>query len=149
MTEFNADAALRRLVYGVSLERGTPPSISELATAGARSTQEVREGLQRLAAARVLVLQPGNDEILMAPPFSAVPTPFVVRTARHTSYANCAWDALGIPVMMQTTARIDSSCACCGAAITLETRREGAPTGTAVIHFAVPAQQWWHDIVFT
>ena len=97
MTGFNADTDLRRVVYDVSLGRGAPPSISDVATAVARSTQEVREGLQRLAAARVLVLQPGNDEILMAPPFSAVPTPFVVRTPRHTSYANCAWDALGIP----------------------------------------------------
>jgi hypothetical protein len=149
MVDLDLDADLRRLVYDVSLQHGAPPSISQLTTAVGRSTSDVRTALQRLAAARVLVLQPGSDEILMAPPFSAVPTPFVVHTARHTSFANCAWDALGVPVMMRTPARIESACACCGAAMRLEADGDATPAGAGVIHFAVPAQRWWHDIVFT
>jgi hypothetical protein len=85
----------------------------------------------------------------MAPPFSSVPTPFVVRTTPHSSFANCAWDALGISVMLRQAAAIVSACGCCGEAITLNTSLEGAPGEDAVIHFAVPARHWWDDIVFT
>ena len=38
----------------------------------------------------------------MVPPFLAVPTPFLVETSRYTCYANCAWDALGVPAMRGT-----------------------------------------------
>lgn len=56
----------------------------------------------------------------MAPPFSAVPTPFAVDTSRHSAYANCAWDALGVPIMLGERARVVTACGCCGEAITLE-----------------------------
>jgi hypothetical protein len=37
----------------------------------------------------------------MANPFSAVPTPFLVRSGDRSWYGNCIWDALGIPAMLQ------------------------------------------------
>jgi hypothetical protein len=143
------DAALRRHVYTCCLDRGVPPTCQELSDATGASRTDVSEGLTRLAAGRVLVLQPLSQEILMAPPFSAVPTPFVVKTSRHSSYANCAWDALGVSVMMQSEARIDSGCACCGEQLSLTTAMSAPPAGHASLHFAVPAIRWWDDIVFT
>lgn len=109
----------------------------------------MRAGLTRLAAGRVLVLQPSSHEILMAPPFGAVPTPFVVHTPAHAAYANCGWDALGVSVMLQRSARIDSGCGCCGERLTLDTTMSSPPTGGGLLHFAVPARRWWDDIVFT
>lgn len=111
------------------------------------SVSAVRDSLRQLAAARVLVLQPESGEILMAPPFSAVPTPFLVRTTRHTSYANCAWDALGVPVMLQDAAEITTACGCCGESMVLAANTSAA--GRGVMHFAVPARNWWDDLVFT
>ena len=143
------DTTLRRHVYGVTLARGRPPTIAELGTLAGASDDDVRDGLRQLATARVLVLQPESGEILMAPPFSAVPTPFLVRTQRHESYANCAWDALGIPVMLGEPAPIDGACGCCGEAMTLHMDGRSAPKGEGVIHFAVPARRWWDDLVFT
>ncbi len=143
------DADVRRQIYSVTLGRGLPPTIGELAHATRSPAQTVRESLDRLAAARVLILQPVSREILMAPPFSAVPTPFVARTAAHSSYANCAWDALGVSVMLHRAATIESACACCGEAITVATRMGSSPEGEAVVHFAVPARRWWDDIVYT
>jgi hypothetical protein len=140
---------LRRTVYDTACARGAPPTLAELSLLCSTSVAEVRQGLTRLAAMRVLVLQQASGEILMAPPFSAVPTPFVVRTARHDSYANCAWDALGIPVMLGEPADIASACGSCGDAITLQTDAQSTPRGSAVIHFAVPARRWWDDLVFT
>jgi DNA-binding GntR family transcriptional regulator len=143
------DALLRRQIYEVALHRGSPPLVAELAQAADATAAIVRDALARLAAARIVVLQPVSGEILMAPPFSSVPTSFLVRTARHTAFANCAWDALGISAMMRVAAHIDSACGCCGERLTVETRMDGPPAGTSIIHFSVPARQWWDDIVFT
>lgn len=143
------DAQLRRQIYDVTLRRGTPPTVEELAAAIGAHAALVRAGLQRLTDARVVVLQPISGEILMAPPFSAVPTPFLVHTPTHAVYANCAWDALGISVMMRVAAHIESACGCCGERLTLDTHMDGSPVGHALIHFAVPARHWWEDIVFT
>ena len=143
------ERVLRRHVYTMTLGQGVPPTIAELAASASLSVSDARDGLERLAAGRVLVLQPESGEILMAPPFSAVPTPFVVTTSRYDAYANCAWDALGVPVMLHQPARVTTGCACCGEAITLEVSLDGPPGSGEVVHFAVPAARWWHDIVFT
>src|SRR5262245_1226735 len=89
-----SDAALRKAVYDTTLEFGAPPSIAELARAVGWPKTAVADGLQRLATGRVVVLQPTSGELLMVPPFSAVPTPFIARTSRYRAFANCAWDAL-------------------------------------------------------
>lgn len=143
------DQQVRRQVYDVCPQRGAPPSIAELIASTAASPVLLRESLGRLAAARVFVLQPESGEILMAPPYSAVPTPFVVRSPQRRAYANCAWDGLGVSVMQHEPVNIDSACACCGEALTVATLLEGAPQGDGLIHFAIPARHWWDDIVFT
>jgi hypothetical protein len=143
------DAAVRRCVYDVALSCGRPPLIADLAAATNAEPASVRASLARLAESRILVLQREGGEILMAPPFSAVPTPFLVRTSRHTCWANCAWDALGVPAMMRESAEIVSACGCCGEALTLPARHAHPPAGDGLVHFAVPARRWWDDIVFT
>jgi hypothetical protein len=143
------DARARRVIYDVTLRTGAPPRLHEIA-AGLREPPNVaRASLTRLAGARVLVVQPSSGELLMVPPFSAVPTPFLVHTAPHSAYANCAWDALGISVMLREPAHIVSACSCCGDELTIDTSLDTPPTGTAIVHFAVPARHWWDDIVFT
>ena len=97
----------------------------------------------------LLVVQPGSGELLMVPPFSAVPTPFVVRSSRHTAYANCVWDALGVPVMLREPAEIISACGCCGESMALGAQRDAPPDGSGIVHLAIPAQRWWEDVVFT
>lgn len=143
------DTALRKTIYDLTLAGGTPPKIAHLSDTTRAPESEVRASLQRLATGRVVVLQPHSGELLMVPPFSAVPTPFVVATARYTTYANCAWDAFGIPVMQHGDAEITSACGCCGESITLAALGDRPPVGHAVLHFAVPAHRWWEDIVFT
>jgi len=143
------DSALRREIYSLTLDRGAPPPSRELAAALASNTAAVQAGLERLAARRIVVLQPGSGELLMVPPFSAVPTPFPVETSRYTCYANCAWDAFGVPVMRREPARVVTACACCGESIVVDVRIDRAPSVTNVVHFAIPAARWWEDVVFT
>jgi hypothetical protein len=83
------------------MKEGWPPTIARTASALSTPPDDVEASLQRLADGHVLVLQRGTGEILMANPFSAVPTPFLVRSGDRSWYGNCIWDALGIPAMLQ------------------------------------------------
>ena len=107
------------------------------------------QALGRLSASRVLVLQPGSGEVLMANPFSAVPTPFLVEAGPRRWWGNCIWDALGIPAMVGTDARLLTSCPDCGESISLEICEGAVGAAQAVAHFVVPVAHWWDDIVFT
>jgi len=89
----------------------------------------------------------------MANPLSAVPTPFLVQTEGGSGprgwYGNCIWDALGVIAMLQGDGRVLSSCACCGEGMTVSVRRgEVSCEPPGLVHFALPARQWWSDIVF-
>ncbi len=142
------DQRVRQQVYQITLGRGYPPSQEELAGRLSVPASEIGAAYKRLAAAHMLVLQPGTDEILMANPFSAVPTPFRVQTARFECYGNCIWDALGIPAMLKQDARISTSCAECGAALSVSIANGALQSAEGVVHFALPARRWWDDIVF-
>lgn len=142
------DLDIRRLVYDGAIEQRKIPAIAALAKAGRVSETDIRASLQRLADAHMLVLQPDNGEILMANPFSAVPTPFVVTTDAGSWYANCIWDGMGVAAMLDNDAVISTSCGCCGAALRLEVPRECRDEDERVAHFAIPAARWWDGIVF-
>ncbi len=144
MSDF--DLRVRAHVYDATIQEGTPPRLAAAASALGASEGEVRESLRRLAAARMIVLQ-SDDEVLMANPFSAVPTPFPVVAGGRSYYGNCIWDALGIPAMLWRDAVIDTSCADCGTAARVEVTG-GAVRGDGIIHFALRARDWWKDIVF-
>ena len=141
------DSLVRRQVYAATLALGVPPTIADLCVSTRLPAAEVRNSLQRLAAGDVLVLQ-HSGEILMAAPYSAVPTGFLVETPRYRAFANCIWDALGIPAMSGESAVIRTACGCCGEQQALTVEGDSV-TGDGVIHFAVPAAHWWDDIVFT
>jgi len=89
------------------------------------------------------------DQILMANPFSAVPTPVVVELASYSCFANCIWDALGVPAMLKQDARIKTACGDCGLALEVSVVGGQVHDGTSVVHFAVPAHHWWDDVVFS
>jgi hypothetical protein len=112
------------------------------------SQAAVAESFRRLAEKRVLALD-ANGEILMAPPFSAVPTGFLVESDARSWWGNCIWDALGILAMLRRDGRVLASCGDCGTAMTLEVTGGALEPAEGVAHFAVPARRWWEDIVFT
>ncbi len=143
------DRRARQYVYEVTMSRGQPPTLAETASGLSASTDEIQASFQRLAAAHLLVLQPESGEILMATPFSAVPTTFRVETEAFSSYGNCIWDALGIPALLKQDARIRSACPDCGMALDLSIVGGSLQAAQGIIHFALPARRWWENIVFT
>jgi Alkylmercury lyase len=123
------------------------PTADQLAAQLGLPLTEIRDSLERLAVGHALVLQPSSREILMANPFSAVPTPFAVRAAGRLYFGNCIWDALGVPAMLKADGQIATSCGCCGEAMTLEVVDQRLKPASGVVHFAIPAKRWWEDIV--
>ena len=143
------DTQVRRTIYDVFLTQGQPASISEVADTLGISISMVKDAYQRLAQGHVLVLQPESGEILMANPFSSVPTPFLVKVEDKGWWSNCIWDALGILAMLDKDGQVRSSCPDCGEGLRLTIKSGELENTSLVAHFSVPAMQWWDYIVFT
>jgi len=141
------DDRVRHVVYDVTMREGAPPASHRIEEILEISAGDVRESLRRLADAHMLVLR-DDGEILMAGPFSAVPTPFQVSVAGISCYANCIWDALGIPVMLHSNALIDTTCAYSSTPVQLRVI-DGSLDGDGFMHFVVPARLWWLHIIYT
>ncbi len=146
LSEFDVD--IRRRVYDDVIREGIVPTKSALASKGGVALGDVTAALTRLADAHMLVLQRDSGEILMANPFSAVPTPFLVTITERSWYGNCIWDAMGIAAMLHSNATIAASCGCCGTAMELDVPNGCQDDDERVAHFAIPAARWWDDIVF-
>ena len=142
------DKVVRSHVYDYVMREGLPPTMVETSSALSRSSDEVKSSFQRLADGHILVLQKQSGEILMANPFSAVPTPFFVKAGDHSYYGNCIWDAMGIPAMLKQDAAIEASCGCCSTAMSLKITNGSLEGAHGIAHFAIPAAHWWDDIVF-
>jgi Alkylmercury lyase len=140
---------VRNLTYAMFVERGRAPTAHEVAGAARLDDREVEQVWGELHRDHALVLNPVTGAILMAAPFSAVPTAFRVHAAGRGWYGNCAWDAVGICAALHADGRVETSCPDCGDSIILEVRRQKVQPDGLLFHCLVPAQHWWDDIVFT
>jgi hypothetical protein len=128
---------------------GSRPSVDTIAAGVGVDVAEVRQIFGRLRARRVLVLEADGESIRMAPPFSGVPTQHRVTAAGVSYYANCAWDALGIPAALRRPATVYSRCEQSLEPLELGVSERGPEASSWLFHCVVPAAQWWDDIVFT
>jgi len=142
------DARLRLYIYRFFNQHERAPSVATMAEGMSHPLRSVRAALERLSQTHAFVLQE-NGELWRAAPFSAVPTAFPVKIGRRSYYGNCIWDALGIPVMLKQDARVEASCGCCNFAMPLRVKDGQLLPREGLGHFAVPAAQWYQDIVFT
>jgi hypothetical protein len=135
------DLELRNLVYRRFVELGRAPTLDELGTTEA--------ALRRLHDAHMIVLEPDSPKIRMANPFSAVPTDYRVEADGRSWFANCAWDAFGIPIALGVDGHVSTTCPDCGEPIEIDLVGGRPKPAAAVFHVLVPARSWWDDIVFT
>jgi hypothetical protein len=149
MNTDDLDRATRLHVYRRLVESGRAPTLSETASALNVDVEQATGSFRRLAGQHVFVLRSDATEIWMAMPFSAVPTAFEVRVEDRRWWANCAWDALGIPAALGSRGVIESVCGDCSDALTVDVSSKGVRPRNYVVHFAVPAARWWDDIGFT
>src|ERR687885_2361157 len=143
------DVELRNATYAAFVDLGRAPTAAEVAAGRGATREDVVAGWRELHEAHALVLNPATDELRMANPFSAVPTAYRVRARDRWWYANCAWDAFGIPAALDVDGRVESSCPDCGEPYTVEVRDSAIDRSDLLFHCLVPAAHWWDDIVFT
>jgi alkylmercury lyase-like protein len=144
----NADD-LRIFTYDHLVANGFPPTLDEIATHFGVTRFVARKKLEALKIGKTILLRPHSGEIWMAGPFSATRTDYEVVAGNRTYYANCAWDMLGIPIVLNEPVEIRTKCTDCGAAMTISGDPTKAPSENGVVHFLVPAGRWYEDIGFT
>ena len=143
------DTQVKLAIYQHFAETGRAPSPTEISSRVASDRASVRESYQRLRMQRLLVIEADGESIRMAPPFSGIPTGHRVEADGMEYFANCAWDALGIPAALRKSAVVHSRCAQSGAPLRLPVSLEGPELSDWLFHCLVPAAKWWEDIVFT
>lgn len=141
--------ALRAEIYACLASTTVPPTPAEMAAWSGRSRDEVMRALDDLEALHHLALLPDRSGVWMAHPFSGIPTGFPVDTARGRFWANCAWDALGIPAVLGVDAWTRTRCAATGSPISFGVEGGERVGDDALVHFVVPPRNAWDDIGFT
>lgn len=142
------DRDVSRAIYRRWLDDGHAPAPPAIARDLAVAPVAVEDALRRMAGRRELVLAPGTPYVWMANPLSALPTPFAVEARGLRLWGNCIWDALGISAMLREPATVTCSCADCAEPLSFDAAPGRPPEPEWVVHFAVPAAQWWDDIGF-
>jgi hypothetical protein len=104
------DLQVKLAVYGHFAQTGRPPSPDDIGDRVGIAVPDVRDAYRRLREQRVLLLDADDVSIRMAPPFSGVATQHVVVAGSVSYFANCAWDALGIPAALRQPATVRSRC---------------------------------------
>ena len=104
------DTTVKLAIYRAAAESGRLPSAQAVAASIGAAPAEVVAAFGRLRAIRLLLLEADGVTIRMAPPFSGVPTQHRVTVDRTDYYANCAWDALGIPAALHRPGLVRSRC---------------------------------------
>jgi len=143
------DLQVKLAVYHHFAATGGRPSLDQTAERVAADAAAVLEAYRRLQAQRVLVLEADGASIRMAPPFSGVVTQHVVDAGGVSYFANCAWDALGIPAALRKPATVHSRCEQSLQPLRLQVTAAGPEASDWLFHCVAPAAHWWDDIVFT
>ncbi|MCI4347002.1 MAG: alkylmercury lyase family protein [Thermoplasmata archaeon] len=142
---------LRKLVFDWFLETGRAPLLEEIMHRYEASREEAAAWLSVLQDAHHLLLLPGTQRILMANPFSSLPTPFRVSVGSKEYFANCAWDAIAFHVMLNRDLRVSSLCHHCGDPIVFELHHgKTSESGRrAVVFLGTPVSRWYDNLVMT
>jgi hypothetical protein len=140
---------LRTEIYLHFAATNRAPSFAELADATGMAGSEVSTALDALEAHHQSALLPDRTGIWMANPFSAVPTAFPVDTEHGRYWANCGWDALGVPAILGIDGWTEAHCAWTGDPIAFGVRDGRRVGDEGLIHLVVPPRDAWDDIGFT
>jgi hypothetical protein len=141
--------ALRIFVYDQIVANGKLPTLEDIGANFGTTAALARDALANLKIGKTILVDSRSGEIWMAGPFSANETNYRAVLRDRTWWANCAWDMLGIPMILKERVRVYASCTDSVAPMTIECDPATPPADDAVVHFLVPARRWYEDIGFT
>jgi Alkylmercury lyase len=137
-------------IYRSFTDECRAPTPKEMAQRLNVSIEDARSGLSELAEQDVIAFHPGTQDLWLAHPFCASSAPFTVHSKERTWDAICVWDALGILALVERDGFVSTACPDCNETLEIEVRDGVARTSTeAVVHFGVPARDWYADVGFT
>jgi hypothetical protein len=141
---------LRVFVYDHIVARGLPPTSREIAQRFRVEQHEALRALRDVNIGKTILPHPQSGEIWMAGPFSASETVYQVNGKTQRWWANCAWDMLGVAVLVGEPVTVETQCFDCNAPLNISVSTGGQLSDNdLVVHFLVPARQWYDDIGFT
>lgn len=143
------DLTVRHFVYQQIVQTTTPPTAVQTAERFGLTETQAKAAYQRLHDSHFFFLEPNTSTIRMANPFSAVPTNFKVTVKQKTYWANCAWDMLGIPAALGQEATIEATCSDTAEIVQLGVENDQIRHTGGVVHFPLPIQQWYEDLILT
>ena len=140
------DRAVRTAVFELLVTGSKDPTPSALAVTTGLAIDAVAASLNRLSVEHRLVLSADGDRVVMAHPFSGVPTDYQSQIGDRVWWANCAWDAFGILALLGAGRVVATSP---GQPESVWTVNDGSVAPDGLVHFVVPARRFWDDIGFT
>jgi len=147
---------VRAFVYNHFADTTLPPTVDETAQHFNINIAEASALYKELHNRHAFFLEPETLTVRMANPFSGIQTDFKVHANGKTYYANCAWDMLGIPAALHTDAVIEAVCTESNELVRLEVNngqitnyRAASPRDDLLVHFPLPFDRWYDDLVFT
>jgi hypothetical protein len=143
------DWAVRAEIYRVFADVGSSPSFEQLSAALDASVARIGESVAVLYEAHEIAPLPDGSGVWMANPFAATETEYPVETPTMTVYANCAWDALGVPAILGTDGWTRTRCQESHVAMEFGVRDGRLEGDDSVIHLVTPPRDAWLDIGFT
>lgn len=143
------DTSVKLAIYRTTAETGRLPSLKTVAERVCATPEAVQLAYRALRADRLLFLEDDGVTIRMAPPFSGVRTQHRVTVGGIDYFANCAWDALGIPAALRRPGLVESRCEQSLEPLRLAVGIDGPEPSSWLFHCLVPAAKWWDDLVFT
>ena len=119
------EKSLPRLILRAFLDRGGPIPVEDIVSVLPQAAPEAtRDSLATLEDEDLIRIRAGQIDV--AYPFSAAPTPFLVKfSGGRDRYACCATDALGMASMAGEAVEIASRCHHCGAALAFSVTPRG------------------------
>lgn len=139
----------RHLIYQRFATTGHPPDANAMAMALQIPEADVLDALRTLGELHSVFLTEDQRGVLMANPFSAVPTPFQVSANGVDYWANCAWDMLGIPAALGGDAAIRATYAADGVTTELQVIDGRVESDPGIVHFQQPFRTWYDDLPYT
>ena len=140
------DRLVRASVFELLVAGSQDVTLADLSVSTGLPRRAVAESLVRLADEHRLVLSVERDRVVMAHPFSTVPTGYRAEIGDRVWSANCAWDAFGILALLGDGNAVASPL---GRSESVWTVSDGVVEPGGVVHFVVPAARFWDDIGFT
>ncbi|OLS26361.1 MAG: Alkylmercury lyase [Candidatus Heimdallarchaeota archaeon LC_3] len=144
---------VRHYIYQYSIFYSKAPNLEEIMRTFEITKEESIKILEKLEEQHHIKLIPKVPRILMAWPFSNIPTQYQVSTLQGKTYfANCAWDAIAFHIVLNQDIKISSFCYHCGQPVRISVSKSSLIVKnpeSAIINFSLPIAHWMEDVIET